>query len=294
MALFLDLRAMPTGGFVADDVQVLDADHRVLPPDVFAREVQGRDLLLATHGFNVSGERGMQALGGWEALCGLPNPSTYVGVLWPGDSRFLPIVDYPMEGSVALKSGRLLARFLNRYATGAATVSFSSHSLGARVLLETVRNLDRPVHTALLMAAAIEADCLTREYADAAAKIGRILVLASEADLVLQFAFPMGNAFGELVMRGDPYATRALGRDGPETTIGLSAECRSWQIPKGWKFGHGDYLPGKDLDLPFPFPPPQPAPGPDDAPPRPTPGWKPSWSASVLRTQIGQAGGSSA
>ena len=287
MGLFLDLRATPTGGFVADEVQVLDADHRVLPPDVFAREVQGRDLLLATHGFNVSGERGMQALGGWEQLCGLPSPFTYVAVLWPGDSRFLPVIDYPMEGSVALRSGRLLASFLNRHATGAATVSFSSHSLGARVLLETVLNLDRQVHTALLMAAAIEADCLTREYAEAAAKIGRILVLASEADLVLQFAFPMGNAFGELVMRGDPYATRALGRDGPDTTIGLGAECRSWQIPRGWKFGHGDYLPGQVLDVPFPFPPPLAVPAPSASRPRTNDTWKPAWSAYALRTQVG-------
>jgi hypothetical protein len=287
MALFLDLRAMPTGGFVADEVRVLDAEHRILSPDVFARQVQGHDLLLATHGFNVSGEHGMQALGGWEGLCGLPNPYTYVGVLWPGDSRFLPVVDYPIEGTVALYSGRLLARFLNGYATRAATVSFSSHSLGARVLLETVLNLDRRVHTALLMAGAIEADCLTREYAQASAKIDRILVLASESDLVLQFAFPVGNLLGEIVMEGHPYASRALGRDGPETTIGLVGECRSWQIPKGWKFGHGDYLPGKDAGSPFPFPPPQPVPGPDDSPPRPTAGWKPSWSASALRTQIG-------
>jgi pimeloyl-ACP methyl ester carboxylesterase len=287
MASFLDLRAMPTGGFVADEVQVLDAGHRIVPPEVFARDVQGHDLVLATHGFNVSGEHGMQALGGWEGLCGLPNPCTYVGVLWPGDSRFLPIIDYPLEGSVALDSGRLLARFLDRYATGAATLSFSSHSLGARVLLETVRHLGRNVRTAVLMAGAIEADCFTREYADAAAKIGRILVLASEADLVLQFAFPIGNLFGELVMQGHPYTSRALGRDGPETTIGLAAECRSWQIPTGWKFGHGDYLPGSVLDLPFPFPPPQAVPGPHDVPPRPTPGWKSSWSASALRTQIG-------
>lgn len=165
MALFLDLRAMPTGGFVADEVQVLDAGQRVLPPEVFAREVRGHDLLLATHGFNVSGQHGIRALGGWERLCGLPSPCLYVGVLWPGDSRFLPLLDYPVEGSVALDSGRLLARFLNRWATGAATISFSSHSLGARVLLETVGNLDRTVRTAVLMAGAIEADCLTREYA---------------------------------------------------------------------------------------------------------------------------------
>lgn len=284
---FLDLRALPTGGFVATEVQVLDAQRRPVGPAAFARAVQGRDLLLATHGFNVGGERGMQALDGWQRLCGLPAPWLFIAVLWPGDSRFMPLLDYPMEGSVALDSGRLLATFLDASAASAASLSFASHSLGARVLLETIRHVARGVRSVVLMAGAIEADCLTREYADAAAKIGRILVLASEADLVLQYAFPIGNLLGEVVMQGHPDARVALGREGPSTTVGLAAECRCWALPTAWRVGHGDYLPGDAPGLPFPFPPPLQPPGADDHAPRETEDWKPAWSAYALRTQLG-------
>lgn len=61
---------------------------------------------------------------------------------------------------------------------------------------------------------------------------------------MLAYAFPIGNPIGEIIMAGDPYFRRALGRRGPRSTVGLAAEGQIWQIPKPWDYGHLDYLPG--------------------------------------------------
>jgi len=37
-------------------------------------------------------------LSAWRHLLELSGSSVYVGVLWPGDSKFLPVLDYPVEG----------------------------------------------------------------------------------------------------------------------------------------------------------------------------------------------------
>jgi hypothetical protein len=293
MSLFLDLRALPTGGFaVADwrDIKVLETLPGQLlswPQDTFAKRVRGHDLVVVTHGFNVSGDAGMRSLGAWEQLCQMATGALYVGVLWPGDSRFIPVVDYPIEGSVAVASGKLLADFLNQYAGGAGTISFASHSLGARVLLETVRWLKQPhVHRALIMAGAIEDDALTNEYQDAVAKIDRIMTLSSESDWVLHYAFPTGNLVRDVLDEDHPYLSKALGRDGPRTMAGLSGRCVAWQIPNGWDYVHGDYLPHDTGGSMFPFPPAMGVPAADLAPPNQPPPWKPGWAACALRTFV--------
>jgi hypothetical protein len=290
MSLFLDLRALWTGGFAVrdwHDIKVLETLPGQLlswPQETFATRVRGHDLVVATHGFNVSGDAGLQSLGAWESLCQMGSGAVYVAVLWPGDSRFIPVIDYPVEGSVAVASGKLLAAFLNQYAGGASTISFVSHSLGARVLLETVRWLKPQVHRALIMAGAIEDDALTNEYRDVLPKIDRIMTLSSESDWVLQYAFPTGNLVRDVLDEDHPYLARALGRDGPSTMAGLSGRCVPWQIPNGWGYVHGDYLPDGPGGFTFPFPPAMNPPAAGLAPPTQPLPWKPGWSACALRT----------
>ena len=286
MTIFLDLRAIPSGGMVANTVSVLGTDAQY--PDAAVKEfearVRGRNIVLATHGFNVNSANGMAELTEWGSLCGLTSPWDFIGVLWPGDSRYIPFVDYPIEGSVAIDSGRLLAPFLNTHAAGAASISLVSHSLGARTVLETVKGLNRRVARLILMAGAIEDDCLTNEYAQAMKKVDSVQVVASRSDWVLEFAFPLGNPVGEIVMQGHPYFREALGREGPYSVAGLDARYQLWQIPDAWDYGHLDYLPGSD-----PGPrmlPPLHVPGADDA----APGdddvpWKSAWSAGVIATE---------
>ena len=107
---------------------------------------------------------------------------------------------YPGERRHALACGDLLAPFVVNNFAGANSLSFVSHSLGARLLLQTVTTLNKlapalRIRQIGLMAGAINHDCLTAEYASAAGSIGKIDILASVKDEVLAAAFPIGNVF---------------------------------------------------------------------------------------------------
>ena len=73
-----------------------------------------------------------------------------------------------------------------------------------RVVLETVSKMSLPVRRAILMAGAIDDDCMTTEFKAAAAKIGAISVLASRRDAVLSVAFPLGNFIAGIIAAGHP------------------------------------------------------------------------------------------
>jgi hypothetical protein len=286
MTLFIDLRATSSGGICAKEATLWEDGVKPVAINGFVERIRGRDLVLATHGFNVSRNEGVKSLSCWAQVCQLPQSSVFVGVLWPGDSRFFPVIDYPFEGDEAIASGRLLADFLNREAVAAASLSFVSHSLGARTILEAVANLDGKVRRLILMAGAIENNCLTKEYQSAANKAEEIYTLASKKDRVLQWAFPIGNPIGEIVMHGHPYFKVALGRAGPDRPIPLEQRGGAWQIPDSWKYGHGDYLPdnavAKTIALPVEAPGPQ-----TSIPANPQfPEWESAWSASAVSTQV--------
>jgi pimeloyl-ACP methyl ester carboxylesterase len=284
MTYFIDLRATPSGGICASEATVWENGTRPVATGEFATLVRARDLVLATHGFNVSRGEGVKALSHWEPICALQPACLFIGVLWPGDSRFVPVLNYPFEGDDAIACGRLLAGLLNREATGAASISLISHSLGARVVLEAARQLNRKVRRLILMAGAIEDDCLVEEYAAAARNVEKIYTLASKKDRVLQFAFPIGNPVGEIVMRGHPYFDAAIGREGPSSPISLEQQGGAWQIPRNWDYGHGDYLPEDPVAQQIPLP--VAAPGPQTPPAGQFEGWKPAWSASAVSTQV--------
>jgi hypothetical protein len=284
MTLFVDLRATPSGGICAAEASLWDDGTHPVSLRDFAARIRGLDLVLATHGFNVSRDEGVQALSRWSDLFQVPPSTLFIGVLWPGDSRFLPVIDYPFEGDEAIASGRMLGDFLHRQASAAATISFVSHSLGARVVLEALGTLGRRGRRLILMAGAIESDCLTEEYRSAANNAEEIYTLASRMDRVLEFAFPLGNPSGELLMHGHPYFRTALGRDGPAEPIPLEQRGGAWQIPEPWNFGHGDYLPREATAQAMAVP--VVAPGPQTRQPSDLAGWEAAWSASAVATQV--------
>jgi hypothetical protein len=288
MTLFINLRASANGGIVAAEASAWDDGALYVSPKDFANRIEGRDVLFATHGFNVDQLDGIKALSMWSQRCKLPDSWLFVGVLWAGDSRFLPVVDYVYEGVEAISSGKLLASYLNQNAMRAQSISFVSHSLGARTLLETVRGLETNPRRLILMAGAIENDCLVREYADAAAKASEIYVLSSRSDVVLEWAFPAGNLIGEIIMHGHPYDRTALGRNGPLRPIPSSLHVGAWQIPDVWDYGHLDYLPKDQIGPAFPLPVVEPGPDtgvPVDQNDPVSAGWKPAWSAGAVATK---------
>jgi Alpha/beta hydrolase of unknown function (DUF900) len=249
---FIDLRADSVGGnpvagvddvVVRTEVQQNPNPSNPLGPEL-VRLIQGRDVLLGTHGFHVNRADGISNLSHWEEWL-QPGPNgLFVGVLWPGDSRWVPFLDYPVEGNEAIKSGQLLAAYLGANFAGSASVSFTSHSLGARVVLETIRHLPSSlkINALLLMAAAIDDNCLVNEYKDAAARVARISVLASQRDEVLKWAFPVGNPLSGIVTRGDPYWHAALGRTGPTPPDQPANLTKAPILPNSWEFDHSSYI----------------------------------------------------
>jgi hypothetical protein len=287
---FLNTRSLPVGGGVGQ-LSILDEANVVHSVSDVAAAVRGRDVLLVTHGFNVNQMDGLQKLSNWAKLLNIGS-AVPVGMLWPGDARWIHVVDYPVEGNEGMAAGNQLATFLNASFTGTLSLSFASHSLGARVVMQTIAGLARPVRRLLIMAGAIDNTCLSAEYAAAADKVQSISVLASRSDDVLKWAFPSGNFLSGLFSRGTPYVHEALGREGPAEPYPSPDNIHAdWQIPDDWNYGHGSYLPPNPLGAapiqygPLPYFPPPAMPQPPAFAPAalasdPTL-WQPGFSAAV-------------
>ena len=256
MTVYMTLRQQPVAGGVKnpsflEGTAGATIQVRELSEQDFVARAAGRDILFATHGFNVNFQDGARSLGRLEEMLQLPPSAFYVAVLWPGDF-WIPAVNYPFEGADAKDSGRRLAAFCNRRLGAARSISFVTHSLGARLALEAVKNLDRKARAVCLTAAAVDDDCLTAEYQTAFANADVISLLASRKDRVLQLAYPVGDPIGDLLNLGQSPFRRALGRRGPPQPIG--ATVPPWQIPDNAGYNHGDYLPPSGANASFPDP----------------------------------------
>jgi len=106
MTTFLDVRALWGGGDISDSVQIKiwtggnNYADRTKYIDLSSADLQsfvhGRDVLIATHGFNVNRQQGIEDLSCWESLLvPKPFPGAFVGLLWPGDSESLHALSIP-------------------------------------------------------------------------------------------------------------------------------------------------------------------------------------------------------
>ena len=250
MTLYLNFR---TGGVAGDIVTpyLLEGDGTVNPPAVRALNsweaedrVAGKNVLFGVHGFNVNYREGALSFGLLDAHLGLTDTDVFIGVLWPGD-WWIPAVNYPFEGGDAMKCGRLLATFCSEHLAQAQSISFVSHSLGARLVLEALVRLDQRARMVCLMAGAINNDCLLAEYAFASNMADQIFVLASHNDSVLQVAFQIGDPISNILDHDHSFFQKALGYDGPPSPA-ASPVVSPWQIRDQDGYGHGSYLPPAD------------------------------------------------
>lgn len=288
MTNFLDCRLQPVGSGLAASVGLHQGtsinDYVGLSLNDLVVSIRGRDVLLAAHGFNVNRADGIACLSNWAGLLQLPQPnSAFVGLLWPGDSVWAHGLDYPDEPKIADEAGALLAAFIDANFQNAASLSFASHSLGARVVLATISHLSLPVRRLTLMAPAIDDNCLTTEFRAAAAKIGSISVLASKKDSVLSRDFPLGNFFAGILAAGHPWWRAALGHCGPVAPWPANFEA-PFELPDDWKFEHGNYL---QINAPQPTPLALPV----NVPPQGTPapagnGWQEAFSSAFASTRF--------
>jgi hypothetical protein len=245
MTLFLDVRTWPVGGNLANTIATNSgtslANYSGIKLTDLTAAIHGKNVLIGIHGFNVNREAGIQSLSNWEAFLNLPQPAVFIGLLWPGDSIWLHGLDYPEEPRVANDTGQLIAPFLDTNFGTAASISFVSHSLGARVLLAIVSKMNRRTRRATMMAGAIDHDCLTGEFQAAAKQIDQITALSSHEDKVLSLAFPLGNLVGGILTAGHPWAESALGLGGPSSPWPVNFDA-PFELPDAWGYDHGDYL----------------------------------------------------
>ncbi|MGO9336628.1 MAG: alpha/beta hydrolase [Terracidiphilus sp.] len=296
MTHFLDCRMQPVGGELSQIVAVNQGtsinDYTGLSMGDFLNAIHGQHVLIATHGFNVNRQDGIACLSNWEGLLQLPIGSAFVGLLWPGDSVWAHGLDYPAEPKVADDAGALIAEFLDTTFTGVASVSFASHSLGARVVLSTVLKMTMPVRRLTLMAGAVDDNCLNKEFQEVVDKVDEISLLSSSKDEVLSLAFPMGNFFAGIIDAGHPWWHAAIGHAGASTPWPSNLQA-PYMIPDNWDYQHGDYLLIKDP----PQPPPAALPIPMGVPPKGSPepgyedgnvpaGWQSAFSAAFVSTRF--------
>jgi hypothetical protein len=240
-AFVLDLRSDPQGGAVVParlTGGTLDA-LRQCPTVVFM-----------VHGFNVNRADGAAELAALGAHLPAIGAGAAVAVLWPGDSSLGPL-SYPFETNKADDSGIELATFIGDNLPQRPAISFIGHSLGCRVVMETVRQLwvkGIPVSQVCVMAAAVDNDSLgsADAYFGAAQFAARVGVLHSPADRVLEFAYPLGNLVSAFI-HWTPTRDAALGYTGPcasDSSPGNPPpKVAGVGIPAAEGVGHGDYLP---------------------------------------------------
>jgi pimeloyl-ACP methyl ester carboxylesterase len=187
---------------------------------------------------------------------------------------------------VADDAGALLGPYIDATFAGAASISFASHSLGARVVLSTIAHMNSPVRRLVLMAGAVDDDCLTNEFQAAAAKVGEISVLSSKKDEVLSFCFPAGNFLAGILDVGHPWWRAAVGHCGPVAQWPANFKG-PFAIPENWNYQHGDYLRVDNpmASLPLPIPTDIPGNG-ADFPDGKAAGWSEAFSAAFAHTRF--------
>ncbi len=287
--MFLDVRLSAVGGELASEVSVNEGsnigDYAGLALNDLLAAIRGQHVLIVSHGFNVNRADGIASLSNWASLLRLPPSSVFVGLLWPGDSIWAHGLDYPDEPKVADDAGALIGPFIDANFTNAASVSFASHSLGARVVLSTISQMSLSVRRLMLMAGAIDDNCLNTEFEAAAARIGAVSALSSKKDEVLSAAFPLGNFFAGIIAAGHPWWRAAIGHCGPVATWPSNFQA-PFEIPDNWNYQHGDYLhidtpPVPSIAIPIDVPPngsPEPSSG--------VTGWTEVFSSAFVSTRF--------
>jgi hypothetical protein len=241
----------------------------------FAMQTRGKHVCFLVHGFNVDRDSGYSGFGaaaqemGADGALYVQNPPLdlyapqidfAVPLLWAGDG-ILPL-NYPFLLGGIRSTGRYFAQFLTGAKLACDRISFVTHSMGARVVLECVqqsvvmagqKGFKMPVvdHVIFTAGAASDEVLDDPDYAAAVDAVQNFVVVSSRADTVLSEAFPAGNAVEQALWNNDPGADDALGRYGPRLKPGSKAlgKTRWFPMPAAGRDAiyappnHGDYFP---------------------------------------------------
>lgn len=222
-AIIFNLRRQDEGGELGDAVRV-----EIRRPAAQS----ATQLYVLIHGFNnhrgeaeaaYQGFRDRQKEHSGDKKLSLIAPSLR-DLFWPGDADWAGPVDYldffvyPKAVATARQAGEKIADYLINFAP-TRELNFIGHSLGCRVVLETIAALNRQQRDSLmgkvcLMAAAVPVFMLNQgaRLDGAGFSPTAILNLISKSDKVLHLAFPPGQTAAGPFTEG--FFPNALGRHG--------------------------------------------------------------------------------
>lgn len=254
MIYILDFRGSDVGGAVVPG-RILQISRLSVPLGTEDDLRLESKITFLLHGYNVSRQSGIDSLLRLAEHLPSAGDGAIVAVLWPGD-HWTRGVSYPFEGNDADDSAAELARYIDLNIRRGTELSFVSHSLGARVVMGTVKRLideGYPIGQICLMAAAIDDFSLARpdDYRVAVTSAERVAVLASEKDKVLMIAYPIGDLLQSFIFFRKEKIGLALGRRGPKAFSGnaIPNQVYHLQIPNNRKSDHGDYIPANPPNM---------------------------------------------
>jgi Alpha/beta hydrolase of unknown function (DUF900) len=213
--------------------------------------------LLLVHGYNNSREAARGSFDVFVSDLENAGPRTSLpwpvfGVQWPGDepNPILSAASYPLKIGVAAESANRIADLLRgTFGPGGAPLILYvvSHSLGGRLVVDLLARLlaareqfNIVVNRVTLMAAAVPVGHVDID-GDLRAGIdvtGGVCVLHSKGDLVLHYAFPIGQTAGF-----DGFFPTAVGRFGDPS----NAWAKNRPMAHARKaYGHSSYWPGAE------------------------------------------------
>ncbi len=258
----LSVRMEAAGGAVADHVQVLGT----------VRPEGRRSVVLLIHGYANSQATASgsfdQCVSNLEDTAKESNSNLISPIFkfyWPGDTK-LPVISelsYPWEIGPAVESAAKLSTFLQGLAGPGGTpveVHFVSHSLGGRVVLETLKHFvaagaNSPVlfRSMSLMAGAVPVHMAgdLHQLLPAALIPGKRQVLFSSSDLVLAIAFRLGETTA-----GEGFFPEAVGSYGHPNGMWQQQNLKGYEHWKYWPSALAAQYLGGFLDVPVSTPPP--------------------------------------
>lgn len=238
--IMLSLREQPEGGNLRSAVL-----QKPLP-DLYTRI----EAVVLVHGFNNHEGEAAEAYLGFRSrqypLAARVSPPSLENMLtdvfWPGDAAgwggfdLADALVYPAAVGTAQNAAPRLARHLQSM-PNLRIVHFVGHSLGCRVILETIKHLQGRgpiVGKVCLMAAAVPVFKVQSggDLAGAMAYAKEVKILYSRDDRVLQLTFPEGQT---VASGNEGFFPTALGREPPDGIPGRIDRVRVNQA------GHSDY-----------------------------------------------------